>query len=1211
MKLRKSSDKILAKAHKILRITLQRKTGKNRPKGDKKHHARREFHLPGVFTVLSAITAFIVRHAGGAVSLITLLSALSLNHLLQQDKNIMSIDNEAVEYIAEIFAPQYQFLISNIRIKNNDGSINLLFDNLTISDKQDGNALLLLDDVDARFYVEDFIQLEIFPRYLHADKLIADLHNASNIDVAQQNSFNIDRYTQEDVLVDLLQQFHNSSVLMSGETIVESGYVIDNISLHVLGKNNREIDIDEGVLSFSQGTPDIDLSMNARISVSNTARGINIENMPFSFGIVWHQGASQQAEDKPAENNGTKNNEFGRNLITAYIATAPTSVNKKHLTFPQEISQYGLNQASLRRKLLSPGTLTVQMSEKDGLYHSDVKFNWIGGFDFNVSHPKIDSLITGKSLNISGKLDRLNLLSLYVILNVTFQQPYWTDISITGNMMMRRNSKGEVDTLDMQFNGENGALKLPFFPTVFDMTQWSVNLRYVKPLLSNNYYEFEFQEPARNIAISNQLVFYKNKIGERIFQLDYQLAPMFFNRLLDYWPQAVIPDTRKWVTDSITQLEITRLDGELEYVLGTDGNLTLTKLEGSADIERGIVRPYDGLPVFDNISGKIAFTDTQIDVSVTEIYHTELKFDTEQFALNIDMATDNIALKTRLVFRSTLEILLNIGRAFEPFFVDYESTLEGLTGNANVDMVMEFSLSDFDNHPLDITADASVGNVDFYISGFSLADGTGNLRYVNEELTANLTVMSGESALEIEWLDNFTKGTSLINIGGHLSASQVMKDIYEPFAKDMQGEIAIDGTYIQDRGKVGTFKLYGDMQDVTVGMQGLYLSKTQGEAGSIIADARILLDDTVLFDEIAFDFAGLNAKGTMLVDEVARAFIDIPELSWGRSRFSLEGVVEVNGDAFMVMDGESIDFSGLTKEEEANWFVDRLSEETGDPTPGIVAIEGAVDKVYFVPDNDDIYARDMLYNITLDQYTTDMYMDMSYGEKQNFIVSYQDDIKEEDGEIRLDISSLTEFVKIVSDDEAPILAGERLKLTSQRPKGEPYYAGRLETGNLTIYGVPVIGTILETISLVTLNLSVLQKGYQAQGFFLDFDYDDQRRIIIKNMRMYSLAQGVTGTGVVDLENSTINIEGTVIPLYLLSVVLGKTPILGPLLIGGEQDGLFGVGYNVTGDMEAPDINVDPLDAITPGFIKNIRSTLTTSPAEEALLENAAKAEKEQ
>ncbi len=127
---------------------------------------------------------------------------------------------------------------------------------------------------------------------------------------------------------------------------------------------------------------------------------------------------------------------------------------------------------------------------------------------------------------------------------------------------------------------------------------------------------------------------------------------------------------------------------------------------------------------------------------------------------------------------------------------------------------------------------------------------------------------------------------------------------------------------------------------------------------------------------------------------------------------------------------------------------------------------------------------------------------------------------------------------------------------------------------------------------------------------MDFDYDDQRRIIIKNMRLYSLAQGVTGTGVVDLENSTIDIRGAVIPLYTLSVVLGKTPILGPLLIGGEQDGLFGVGYNLTGDMEDPDINVDPLDAITPGFIKNLRSTLTTSPVEEALLENAAKVERE-
>ncbi len=1079
MKLRESSGKILAKAHKILTANLRRKAGKTRSK-----QVHRELHLPSVFNVVSVITMFMARGVGGMISVTTLLLAIFLNHLLANNKSFAPIDNEAVKYIAEIFAPEYQFYINNMRFENNDGSLNFLFDNVTITDSTNGNALVSFDDVDARFYIEDFIQLEIFPRYLNVGRLDVDLQNASNMNTGNPSSFNIDKYTQEGVLVDLLTQFHNSSILMSDEGSVESGYYISNISLHVWGRKNRKVDIDGGLLTFSQGTPDIDLSMNARISVSNTAGGINIENLPFSFGIVWHQN---NAKNIDTQNNNTKNT-GSRRVITAYGATAPANVNEEYLTFPEEISEYGLNEAELRRKLLSPGTLTIQMSEHDGIYHSDVKFNWIGGFDFNVSHPKIDSLITGKNLNISGKLNKVSLLSLYVPMNFIFQEPYWADMTISGDMAMRRNNKGKIDTLDMQFDGDNGAFRTPFVPTVFDMTQWSMNLRYVKQLLGDNYFQYEFQEPARNIASSNQLVIYENDSGETVLQFDYQLAPMFFDRLLDYWPQAVIPDTRAWVTDSITQLEITRLDGMLEYVLGVDGNLMLTKLKGSADIDQGVMRPYDGLPVFENIAGKIEFTDTQIDVFVTDIYHTEFKLDAEQFALNVDMETENIALTTRLVFRSTLQILLGIGREFEPFFVDNESTLEGLTGNADIDMTMQFSLSHFDDHPLDITANADVGNVDFYISGFSLADGMGNISYVNEDLIANLTVMSGDSELKIKWLDNFRGGGSHITIGGHLSASQVMKDIYEPFAKDMQGEIAIDGVYEQEVDKVGTFKLYGDMQDVTVLMPGFYISKAQGEAGSIIAEARILLDDTVSFDKVAFDFAGLKAEGTILVDEVARAFIDIPELSWGRSRFGLEGVVEVNGDAFMVMDGDAIDFSGLTTDEGGNWLVDRLSEETGDPTPGIVAIEGTVDRVYFIADNDNIYAPNMLYNITLDQYTTDMYMDMRYGngDSQNFLVSYQDDVQEETGEIKLDISSLTDFSALVSDTDEPFFGGKRLKLTSQRPKGEPYYAGRLETGNLTIYGAPVISTILESISLITLNFSVLKKGLSNARFFLGF-----------------------------------------------------------------------------------------------------------------------------
>ncbi len=1198
----KSSNKILAKAHKILTITLQRKKRQKRSKQFHKAQDSHKFHLPSVITILSVIIVFMVRRVTSAMNITMLLLAFLLSDLANQDKSVVPIDDEAVAYIAEIFAPQYQFLISNMRIEKNHGSMNLIFDRFTLSDKQNGDQVLLLDDVDARFYIEDFLQLEIFPRYLHAKRLNIDLLNASNVEAGQKSNAGIEKYTQDNVLVNLLKQFHNPSALMSDEKPVESGYYIDNISLHVLGTNNRKIDINEGLLTFSQGTPDIDLSINSRISISNIDKGIHIKNLPISFGIVWHRFKPKQAADTASD----------ARLITAYVATAPASLNEKYFTFPEEINQYGQNAAILRKKLLSPGVLSVQMTEKDGLYHSDLQFNWIGGFDFNITHPHIDSLITGKNLNISGNLNKLNLLSFYVPLNFIFKQSYWTNISINGHMLMRSNSKGKIDVLDMQFDGEDGALKLPFFPTVFDMTQWSVNLQYVKQLLSNNYYQFDYREPTRNIAISNQLVSYQNDLGETIFQLDYQLAPMFFNRLLDYWPKTLLAGTRKWVADSITQLEITRLDGELDYVLGTDGNLTLTKLQGSADVEQAIVRPYKGLPLFDNISGKVSFTDKKIDVSFTEIYHPELKFDTEKSKVSVDFSPDNIVLTNKLVFQSTLAILFDIGGSFVSFFVDYQDILAGITGNADTDITIKLSLSDFFNHPLDITANASVDDVDLFVSGFNLKDGKGNISYVNDELTANLTAMSGESVAVIDWRDNFVKGKRRIKIGGHLSANQVMGDIYAPFAQDINGEIALNGEYSQDRGKVGTIKLDADMQDVTVAMQPLYISKAQGETGSITAEAKIQLDNTVLFDRIALDFAGLNAQGTLLVDDEARAFIDMKELSWGRTRFKLEGVVETNGDTFFLIDGESFDLSGLRKGDDINWLLDRLGEDTGgEPASGVIALEGGIEKVYFVPDNNDIYARNMLYNIALDQDTTDMYMGMTYGdEQQNFTISFQNNTKTQEGDLRLDISSLTAFAETLSDKQDQSFAGERLKLTSQRSAGELFYSGRLETGNLTIYGVPVIGTILEAISLVTLNVSVLQKGYQTQGFFMDFDYDNQRRVIIKNMRLYSLAQGVTGTGVIDIENSTLDIKGAVIPLYTLSLVLGKTPILGPLLIGGEQDGLFGVGYKVRGDMADPDISVNPLESILPGFIKNLRNTLTTSPSEEALLENAAKSEGE-
>jgi hypothetical protein len=40
-------------------------------------------------------------------------------------------------------------------------------------------------------------------------------------------------------------------------------------------------------------------------------------------------------------------------------------------------------------------------------------------------------------------------------------------------------------------------------------------------------------------------------------------------------------------------------------------------------------------------------------------------------------------------------------------------------------------------------------------------------------------------------------------------------------------------------------------------------------------------------------------------------------------------------------------------------------------------------------------------------------------------------------------------------------------------------------------------------------------------------------------------------------------------------------------MGGSNEGLFGVNYGITGAMSSPTLNVNPLSAVAPGFLRKI------------------------
>ena len=78
--------------------------------------------------------------------------------------------------------------------------------------------------------------------------------------------------------------------------------------------------------------------------------------------------------------------------------------------------------------------------------------------------------------------------------------------------------------------------------------------------------------------------------------------------------------------------------------------------------------------------------------------------------------------------------------------------------------------------------------------------------------------------------------------------------------------------------------------------------------------------------------------------------------------------------------------------------------------------------------------------------------------------------------------------------------------------------------------------------------------------------------------------GATVDGYIDYLRDDVRMRGTFVPLYGLNNMFGQIPIVG-LFLGGSNEGLLGVTYEVVGPPSAPMLRVNPISAVAPGLLR--------------------------
>jgi hypothetical protein len=67
----------------------------------------------------------------------------------------------------------------------------------------------------------------------------------------------------------------------------------------------------------------------------------------------------------------------------------------------------------------------------------------------------------------------------------------------------------------------------------------------------------------------------------------------------------------------------------------------------------------------------------------------------------------------------------------------------------------------------------------------------------------------------------------------------------------------------------------------------------------------------------------------------------------------------------------------------------------------------------------------------------------------------------------------------------------------------------------------------------------------------------------------------------------VSLEGTIVPAYFFNSLLGNIPLVGRLFSPERGGGMFAASYSVRGALDDPEVTVNPLSALTPGFLRGL------------------------
>ncbi len=405
----------------------------------------------------------------------------------------------------------------------------------------------------------------------------------------------------------------------------------------------------------------------------------------------------------------------------------------------------------------------------------------------------------------------------------------------------------------------------------------------------------------------------------------------------------------------------------------------------------------------------------------------------------------------------------------------------------------------------------------------------------------------------------------------------------------MSGPIPVSATFLGRQFNFERAEVRADLTALDVDMDLVNFVKAPGQSATGSGIVEFLDNGGADISELRIDGSDLEVLGEFSLDHAGRVIsASFPTVRRGSDTdFSLELNAPAGELPTYRIAGRSVDASRIFSDNEG-------AEESVPPPEGDQDIPPAsVDvRVESVVMREEMALRDVTFRFALEENErlVDFYLDGD-GPGDGVIVGR---FTEEDAVRRITITSDQAGGFVEAFTGFPSLTGGEISVeatfdsdsSDEVLETEEDYSGIVRITDFTVVDQPFMARLFSAGSLdgplrllqnEGIPFTELEAPFVARGGQVRFEEGHAS----------GAAMGLSFEGMIDRDSDTIDISGSMVPLFGINSMLGALPLVGDILVSKEGEGIIGLTYQARGDLDEPDVVVNPLSMLTPGIFRRI------------------------